>query len=192
MSGVGRGFLTRHKGRGRNPQGRDAHVAGNGGFAFDAEGDFSQRSACDGWRVPQVKLSAVDFEGNWRIQREITDMRILESGTLEGEAHFTAKENGLLYHERGMLRFAGGAPVLAERSYQWSFQDDEVFVAYADGTPFHCFARVGAPVATPHLCGEDMYRGLYSFVRFPQWQVTWTVKGPRKNYRSVTQYTPEC
>jgi len=64
-----------------------------------------------------------------------------------------------------------------------------VRVTHDDDTPFHSFARVGAPEATPHLCGADMYHGTYSFVRFPDWQVTWTVKGPRKDYRSVTQYT---
>lgn len=136
-----------------------------------------------------MKLSAGDFLGQWRIMREITDFRILESGSLEGEAQFTAQDGGLLYTECGTLRFAGGAPMVAERSYLWSFADDAVHVAYADGAPFHSFALTGGPEATPHLCGADMYRGIYSFVAFPDWQVTWTVKGPRKDYRSVTRYT---
>ncbi len=135
-----------------------------------------------------MKLGAEDFLGRWRIAREITDFRILESGTLEGEATFIQAEGKLNYSERGTLRFAGGAPVLAERRYRWVFDEDNVHVTHDDDTPFHSFSRVGAPVATPHLCGDDMYRGTYSFVRFPDWQVTWTVKGPRKNYRSVTRY----
>ena len=138
----------------------------------------------------QVKLSAADFAGSWRITRQITDMRILESGTLEGEATFTPMEGGLHYREEGSLIFAGSAPVKAERSYQWTFFDDAVHVAYADGSPFHSFPLTGGADATPHLCGQDMYRGTYSFVRFPDWQVTWSVTGPRKNYRSVTRYTP--
>ncbi|MEL6682144.1 MAG: DUF6314 family protein [Pseudomonadota bacterium] len=136
-----------------------------------------------------MKLSAEDFAGSWRIKRQITDMRILESGVLDGQAQFTAIDGGLRYAEQGVLVFAGGAPIKAERSYLWHFEADEVHVAHADGAPFHSFMLGGDPEATPHHCGEDLYRGIYSFVRFPDWQVTWTVKGPRKNYRSVTQYT---
>ena len=135
-----------------------------------------------------MKLTPADFEGSWQISRQITDFRIVESGTLEGEVTFTPHAQGLLYTERGTLRFAGGAPMAAERSYIWSFTDTDVFVAYADGAPFHSFPMTGGPEATPHLCGEDMYRGTYSFVRFPDWKVTWSVKGPRKDYRSVTTY----
>lgn len=137
----------------------------------------------------QVKLSATDFAGEWRIARQITDMRILESGTLEGTAQFTPIDGGLRYREEGTLVLAGGPPIRAERGYLWRFDEDAVHVDHADGAPFHSFALTGGPEATPHLCGEDMYRGTYSFVRFPDWQVTWVVEGPRKNYRSVTRYT---
>ncbi|WP_108815922.1 DUF6314 family protein [Loktanella sp. Alg231-35] len=136
-----------------------------------------------------MKLGAEDFLGRWRIFREITDFRILGSGTLEGEATFTANADGLHYHEQGALCFAGGAPVLAERSYLWSFGKNTVDVAYADGAPFHSFELTGGPEACLHICGADTYRGTYSFVRFPDWQVTWSVEGPRKRYRSVTRYT---
>ena len=135
-----------------------------------------------------MKLGADDFLGEWRITREITDFRILESGSLEGVAEFTATDDGLRYHERGTLQFAGGAPMVAERANLWTFTDTDVFVAYADGAPFHSFARTGGPEATPHLCGDDWYHGTYSFVAFPDWTVTWSVKGPRKDYRSVTHY----
>ena len=129
-----------------------------------------------------------DFAGDWVISREITDFRIMETGRLEGTASFVRDGDGLFYAERGILEFASGAPMTAERSYHWSFAETEVTVAYADGSPFHSFEMTGGPEATPHLCGDDMYRGTYSFVRFPNWQVTWTVKGRRKNYRSVTHY----
>lgn len=137
-----------------------------------------------------MKLGPADFLGKWQISREITDFRILESGQLEGHAEFSQSSDGLDYYEQGQLRFAGGAPVLAERRYLWTFSDTEVRVDHADGAAFHSFALTGGPMTTPHLCGEDLYRGVYSFVRFPEWQVSWTVEGPRKKYRSVTRYTP--
>jgi hypothetical protein len=136
-----------------------------------------------------VILGATDFLGDWRITREITDFRLREGGRLEGLARFTPEGEGLRYHESGMLSFAGGAPIRAERSYLWHFTEIEVQVAYADGAPFHSFSRAGGHEATPHLCGEDLYRGTYSFVAFPAWEVTWSVEGPRKDYRSVTRYT---
>lgn len=127
--------------------------------------------------------------GTWKISRQITDFRILESGHLEGRAQFTSQDSGLFYHERGALTFAGGAPIVAERAYFWTFSDTDVFVAYDDGAPFHSFSLAADHAATPHLCGDDLYTGTYSFVGFPDWQVTWSVKGPRKDYRSITQYT---
>ncbi|WP_333713283.1 DUF6314 family protein [Yoonia sp.] len=133
-------------------------------------------------------LGAADFLGDWRITREISDFRLRDSGRLEGLARFTAEGDGLRYHESGTLRFAGGAPIRAERGYLWHFTDTDVQVAHADGAPFHSFARTGEPEATPHLCGEDLYRGTYDFSAFPDWQVTWEVQGPRKDYRSVTRY----
>ena len=36
-----------------------------------------------------MKLTPADFEGSWQISRQITDFRIMESGTLEGEVTFT-------------------------------------------------------------------------------------------------------
>lgn len=137
-----------------------------------------------------MKLTPQDFEGEWRISRQITDFRILESGTLEGTATFTPNAAGLSYHEVGQLVFADAAPIRAERRYTWRFGPDQIEVSHADGSAFHAFNIAGGPEATPHLCGSDMYRGTYSFVRFPLWQVTWLVKGPAKNYRSVTLYEP--
>ena len=134
-------------------------------------------------------LGAEDFLGEWRITREIIDFRMRESGRLEGLARFTPEGEGLRYFESGTLSFAGGTPIRAERGYLWHFTKSEVQVAYADGAPFHSFSRTGGPGATSHLCGEDMYRGTYVFSGFPEWQVTWSVNGPRKDYRSVTRYT---
>jgi len=136
-----------------------------------------------------VKLNIEDFSGAWRIQRDISDLRILETGTLEGQATFTPDADGLRYHETGQLRFAGSAPVLAERRYIWTFQADIITVTHADGSPFHSFERSAGFTATPHLCGQDLYQGTYSFTQFPDWQVTWQVTGPRKDYRSVTSYS---
>ncbi|SFS07610.1 DUF6314 family protein [Yoonia litorea] len=135
-----------------------------------------------------MMLTAEDFLGDWQISREISDFRLKQTGTLEGRARFVQENGCVHYAEAGTLRFAGGAPLTAERRYLWTFTDGEVLVAYDDGAPFHSFAIAETVQATPHLCGEDMYHGTYLFGSFPDWEVLWSVKGPRKDYRSVTRY----
>ena len=135
-----------------------------------------------------MKRGADDFLGAWRITREIVDHKLGQTGSLEGDATLTATAGRLRYHERGTLRYGGGAPLVAERGYLWSFTPDAVEVAYDDGAPFHKFVPEGRVDATPHLCGEDLYHGSYDLTGFPVWSVTWSVRGPRKDYRSVTWY----
>jgi hypothetical protein len=137
-----------------------------------------------------VKLQAKDFLGRWDVKRTITDMRVLETGVLNGEAVFSDGDDCLNYREKGTLVFGGGAPLVAERSYIWRFGLERVEVLFEDGRPFHGFDLVGAPQADDHLCGDDLYKGGYVFVRWPEWKVVWNVEGPRKRYRSETIYTP--
>ena len=135
-----------------------------------------------------MKLLPVDFLGSWRIRRSITDHLSNAVGTLEGEATFHGDDGALHYYEQGTLNFGRAAPMVAERRYIWTFYDDTVSVAHADGAPFHSFAWSALPTATPHLCGEDLYEGAYHFAAFPAWRVTWTVQGPCKDYQSITAY----
>lgn len=135
-----------------------------------------------------MKLSRQDFLGTWSISREITDHKIMETGVLSGEASFSERAGQLLYSEQGTLRFAGGAPMKTERQYLWTFFEDRVDVSFEDGRAFHSFALTGAPEASVHYCGEDVYRGSYWFHTFPTWKVVWSVKGPRKDYRSETVF----
>lgn len=136
-----------------------------------------------------MKLGAEDFLGVWAIHRQITDMRAMETGVLAGEARFTRAGDWLDYSEAGTLRFGEGRPIPAEQRYRWRFGDDRVAVHFADGRHFHDFALVGAPEASDHLCGDDLYKGSYLFLRWPEWKVVWNVEGPRKRYRSETVFT---
>ena len=135
-----------------------------------------------------MKRGIEDFRGDWQITREIADHRLGQTGTLDGTAKLSGGGATLTYHERGTLRFGQGAPLVAERRYLWTFTTDAVLVAYADGAAFHAFRPEGLAEATPHLCGQDMYHGQYDLTGFPAWSVTWSVSGPRKDYRSVTWY----
>ncbi len=167
MSGVGRGFLTGHKGRGRNPQGRDGYVGG------------------------VLMVSAVDFLGQWTLQRMIRDHLNGQHGTLEGQVAFTTiGDANLMYHEAGTLTLENGARLEATRRYLWEFQRDTVVVTFDDGRPFHQFVPAGHAEGSDHPCGEDFYTVRYDFTAWPQWKAVWTVKGPRKDYVSTSTYRP--
>lgn len=129
----------------------------------------------------------VDFIGEYTVSREITDARAGGTSRFEGRAVIKPHDGGAIYTETGTLvmssqRFA------AERSYVWREEAGRIYVAFADGAPFHDFDPQKGGAATEHLCGEDMYRGGYDFSEWSCWAVRWDVSGPRKDYASVTWY----
>ena len=131
------------------------------------------------------------FAGAWTLRRQITDRMGGQEGQLTGQAVFsrTAPE-ALRYIETGQLRFGAGPAMTAERSYLWEFDTEGVAVRFADGAAFHRFTPAGHGAGTDHPCGADLYRVQYDFTRWPEWRATWVVQGPRKDYTSVSDYTP--
>ncbi len=136
-------------------------------------------------------LRAQDFQGQWRLTRRIEDRRLRIEGELEGEAILVPVQDGTLtYRETGELRFGDSAPLEASRAYQWAFDEAVVKVAFTDGRPFHDFVPEGLHQGSDHQCGSDRYRVEYDFTNWPQWRAIWTVKGPRKDYTSISEYAP--
>lgn len=128
--------------------------------------------------------------GTYRVTRHIDDRRTGQTASFEGRAEIAANAAGALYREAGELQLAQGAAFYAERVYVWEVQGPRIAVLFEDGRPFHDFDPETGGAATEHLCGQDWYRGGYDVSRWPDWQVTWDVTGPRKGYRSVTHYSP--
>lgn len=99
-----------------------------------------------------------------------------------------AGEHGLIYTETGQMQI-GTAPVMqAVRRYLWEVAEGLVTVRFEDGRDFHSFAPTGQAAGTDHPCGDDHYTVVYDFTRWPDWRATWDVRGPRKDYTSVTGY----
>jgi len=78
----------------------------------------------------------------------------------------------------------GQVPMTAVRRYIWQ---PDLTVWFDDGRFFHQVPGRGGQ--TQHWCDPDMYKVAYDFTHWPQFQVTWEVSGPRKDYRMVSQYT---
>jgi len=128
--------------------------------------------------MPIRQLS--DFAGPWQIARTITHADGL-TATLKGTAIFTPEGKGLAYAETGALSIGGAAPFEATQRYTW---DSDLSVYFPDGRYFHQVPPSGGTAA--HWCAPDQYDGTYDFADWPRWQITWRVKGPRKDYTSHT------
>lgn len=134
---------------------------------------------------------AKDFEGVWILQRSIRDHLNGQHATLVGQAVFTATDKThLAYEETGTLTLESGATLQATRRYLWAFTPEVVTVTFADGRPFHAFVPMGHAAGTDHPCGEDFYTVRYDFIPWPHWTAAWTVKGPQKDYVSVSTFAP--
>ena len=130
-----------------------------------------------------------DFEGRWRIARRIEDHWMGTTGLFEGVARFTADGQGLAYHEVGELKLPQEPPMAASRRFLWRVDGDGIEVLYADGTPFHRIAGGQAVVQAWHACGQDDYEVSYNFTHWPEWRMIWRVRGPRKDYVSISDFT---
>jgi len=126
-----------------------------------------------------------DFEGNWQVTRRIEDALSGQNGLFEGNARFERDELGLRFSERGVLTL-GGASMEAERLYLWRAGADGIEVFFDDGRFFH---RIGAAGEAAHWCDPDQYDVTYEFSGWAEWSSRWRVKGPRKDYVMVGEYS---
>ncbi len=129
-----------------------------------------------------------DFEGHWRIARRIED-RVGPDARFTGTAVFSPDGAGLLYTETGQLQMAEQS-FAATRTYMWHPDGRQIAVYFDDGRLFHRF-EPGVRAQAGHDCAPDRYDVTYTFGAWPLWQAVWEVRGPRKNYRMVSDYAPE-
>ncbi len=130
------------------------------------------------------------LEGRWRLTRRVEDRVLRADMGFGGEARFTPVEGGLSYRETGQWTGAPWGPLSGERSYLWRFREGFVDVCYPDGSAFHQF-KPGLKAEAEHLCGRDLYAGLYRFDLPSSWSLTWHVRGPHKDYSSATLFARE-
>jgi len=122
-----------------------------------------------------------DFMGVWALSRRITHATGTEAG-FEGTAVWQPGPEGALYRETGVL-VTGAQQFQAERAYLWS---TDLTVCFDDGRYFHKVPPLGGTAA--HWCDPDQYNVTYDFDPWPDWQATWHVRGPRKDYTMVSRY----
>jgi len=129
------------------------------------------------------------FAGDWQLERELEDLRDGRHGRFVGRAGFVPAPGGLRYREEGALTFGDGAAMTATRDYLWRDGGAGVIaVFFGDGRFFHRFLPDEPDPGGEHACPPDNYRVRYDFRRWPRWQATWRVSGPRKDYAMVSRF----
>lgn len=123
-----------------------------------------------------------EFEGLWQLERRVTDGSGRQA-RLSGEARWTREGEALAYHEAGLLTMQDGPPIRAERRLTWRAG---LQVFFEDGRFFHAVPPLGGRVS--HWCDPDSYEGNYDFDAWPDFEVSWVVNGPRKDYHMHTIY----
>ena len=129
--------------------------------------------------------------GEWKLNRTITP-----GGTFEGTAVFEKKSDTVLeYTEIGVLKTDAGYESEAKRSYEWRLEGGDIVIYFNDGATkgqrFHALNFTeGADAAADHWCDPDQYDSEYSFADMPNgFTAKHDVKGPRKDYRTLSKYT---
>ncbi|GGF68565.1 hypothetical protein GCM10007301_30280 [Azorhizobium oxalatiphilum] len=80
-----------------------------------------------------------------------------------------------------------GHDLPAQRMYWLEREARAVRVRFPDHRPFISLTHE-ATQTVEHRCGDDLYRGRFIFADDRRWVETWSVRGPRKDYRSISHF----
>lgn len=130
------------------------------------------------------------LEGAWDLGRTIQDQ-----ATMTGIARFRRHDpDALEYREEGRVRLADGRAFDAHRQYRFERAPRGFLVFFAEEPPrlFHRIElmRDGDALAgsATHQCAPDVYDSNYRFLTDGSFFIRHAVRGPRKDYVSVTMF----
>ena len=121
--------------------------------------------------------------GCWHVRRTVIDFLAGTSCVFSGQAVVTADA----FVETGDIRI-GERRLAASRSYRLEKRGDMITVLRADGSAFISLDG-RASQSVRHDCGADLYVGRLLFRGPHEWAEAWRVKGPRKNYASLSRFS---
>lgn len=129
------------------------------------------------------------FEGPWALSKTIEHYSDAGTATFAGQAEFVRTETALAYEEKGVMRVADMV-LESTQKQNWRFPGfHQVEIDFADGRFFCGFDLSLDPAHTTHDCPPDFYRGTLRVDAIDRWRLIWRVKGPRKDYMSVAEYS---
>lgn len=132
------------------------------------------------------------FLGDWSMQRVISGF-----GEITGQARFSIKEGNdqcLDYKEAMVLPNSVDQKPNAFRLYEYRMTASGFDIFFADGATngelFLSFAFTQASLLTcHHLCIKDHYDAKFEFLSCDEFDLSFTVSGPNKDYTTHTRFT---
>lgn len=121
--------------------------------------------------------------GEWSVSRQINE----DAEAFTGVARFVAEGPDLRWQETGRLRLGGYAGT-ASRAYRIVPAAAGWEVCFDDGRPFHALDLADGRCEARHLCGPDLYRGLYLIQDPDRLTVVWRVTGPGRADTIASDY----
>lgn len=135
------------------------------------------------------------LEGAWQVERSF---RGSYEGSYAGKACFERLPNEsatYLYNEQGGLIHGQGQQFDAKQNYRYRLAMDKLEVYKQEDGAWELmheldFEEAGdcLTAAHVHLCGEDHYATTYKIDLNADWEVTYAVNGPEKNYHIQSRY----
>ncbi|KQY58283.1 hypothetical protein ASD11_01045 [Aeromicrobium sp. Root495] len=131
--------------------------------------------------------SPLDLLGTWTLERTIDDRASGEARSVAGSTHLSLLDDGRVrWDESGVMRWAAHE-VPVSRTLFVEQRGDDWFVTFEDGRDFHPWST---ETAVDHDCPPDVYTGAITVhgagAEVSSWSVTWTARGPAKDYTMVS------
>jgi len=135
------------------------------------------------------------FEGAWEIERQISG-----KGTYAGTATFVRTgADSMDYAEKGVITLNNGEVLSGERRYTYRLHEDRIELLFADGPNvgnhfvdilFPSDPSAAWPICSgdTHYCLKDTYKAMFCFEHEDEFNITYTVCGPAKDYVSQSVY----
>lgn len=152
----------------------------------------SEALYCCGCNVDRIYLTegaagrwqsiADSLAGDWTVRRTMVDFVAGATYSFTGNAVVT----GDTFTERGIMQ-TGAHAMPASRTYRLELREHSIAILRADGSDF-IELEPKATQIVQHLCGADVYAGRFWFRSRDEWAEAWRVKGPRKNYASLSRF----
>ena len=140
------------------------------------------------------------LQGVWKLKRCLGTQ-----GHMQGIAHFQTWREGVLYYqEQGSATFGSSKALLAYRAYAYVYDQGTIAVHFWDKERkqpaglLHTLnfqstkttSQVLVATGT-HKCTDDVYKACYTFVSQKNFQLTYQVQGPHKDYTIQTCFSRE-
>lgn len=138
------------------------------------------------------------LRGIWKLKRHLG-----EQGYMQGLAYFQPWGKEVLYYqEQGKVTFSNSKARYAHRAYAYVYDQGTLAVYFWDqkykqpAELLHTLQFRSSKAASQALvatgtygCAEDIYRACYLFVSPQQFQLTYQVQGPHKDYTIASHFS---